>query len=48
MRQEHEQDKQDMEERFRERLEQVTEEFARELTNNREEITVRHKKELGN
>lgn len=36
-----------MEERFRERLLHVTEEFARELTNNKDEMVARHKKQIG-
>lgn len=37
-----------MEEKFRERLYQVSEEFSAELTTNKEELQARHKKQLGN
>lgn len=36
-----------MEEKFRERLYQVSEEFSAELTTNKEELQARHKKQLG-
>lgn len=44
----HENDKHEMEEKFRERLYQVSEEFSAELTTNKEELQARHKKQLGN
>lgn len=47
MRLEHDAERQEMEQRFRERLLHVTEEFATELTNNKEELLVRHKKQMG-
>lgn len=40
-------ERQKMEEVFRERLMQVTEEFATELTNNQTELEARHKKKIG-
>lgn len=43
----HENDKHEMEEKFRERLYQVSEEFSAELTTNKEELQARHKKQLG-
>ncbi len=43
----HESEKRDMEEKFRERLYQVSEEFSAELTTNKEELQARHKKQLG-
>lgn len=43
----HESEKHEMEEKFRERLYQVSEEFSAELTNNKEELQARHKKLLG-
>lgn len=47
MRAENEMERQKMEEVFRERLTQVTEEFATELTNNQDESEARHKKKIG-
>lgn len=44
---EHENEKHMMEEKFRERLYQVSEEFSAELTTNKEELQARHKKQLG-
>ncbi|XP_037032855.1 putative leucine-rich repeat-containing protein DDB_G0290503 isoform X1 [Bradysia coprophila] len=46
MKVQHENDKRDMEEKFRERLCQVSEEFSAELTTNKEELQARHKKQL--
>lgn len=48
MRSENEKERQRMEEIFRERLLQVSEEFANELTNNKDELEARHKKKMGN
>lgn len=48
MRSENESERQRMEEIFRERLFQVSQEFATELTNNNEELEARHKKKIGN
>ncbi|KAJ6633036.1 Laminin subunit alpha-2 [Pseudolycoriella hygida] len=42
----HETEKHEMEEKFRERLYQVSEEFSAELTTNKEELQARHKKQL--
>lgn len=47
MKTQHENEKRDMEEKFRERLCQVSEEFSAELTTNKEELQARHKKQLG-
>lgn len=47
MKSQHENDRRDMEEKFRERLCQVSEEFSAELTINKEELQARHKKQLG-
>lgn len=47
MREDNERERQEMEERFRERLMHVTDEFAAELTNNKEELQARHKKKMG-
>lgn len=47
MRDDNERERQEMEERFRERLMHVTDEFAAELTNNKEELQARHKKKMG-
>lgn len=47
MRAENDAERQKMEEVFRERLTQVTEEFATELTNNQDESEARHKKKIG-
>lgn len=47
MRSENDSERQRMEEIFRERLFQVSQEFATELTNNNEELEARHKKKMG-
>lgn len=47
MRADNECERLEMEERFRERLLHITEEFATELTNNKEELQARHKKKIG-
>lgn len=48
MRLDNERQRQEMEEKFRERLIHVTDEFATELTNNKEELQAAHKKKIGN
>lgn len=42
----HEKDKEEMEGKFMERIQQVKEEFATEITNAKEELMMKHKKEL--
>lgn len=48
MREANERERHEMEDRFRERLVHVTDEFAAELTNNQEELQAAHKKKMGN
>lgn len=44
---EHDQDREEMEEHFRTRLQQVKEEFANEITDATDTLKAKHKKEIG-